>query len=181
MIKRLFKFLLFFAVVLSIINYKPIMKHFFPTKYSKYVIKYAKIYDLDPYIVYSLIKVESKFNPYAASSKNAVGLMQITPQTGAYIAKLLNDKNYKEDKLYDPAINIRYGCFYLSKLYKDFHGDLNSVLAAYNGGEGNVRKWLKISGSINKLDAKDVPFEETKQYIYKVRKYYDVYKFLYAN
>jgi soluble lytic murein transglycosylase len=162
-------------------NYKTILHYFFPLKYEKAVVKYSIENRLDPYLVYSIIKVESKFDTYAISPKGAMGLMQITPPTGRYIATLLEDKKYKQEMLYDPEKNIKFGCFYISKLYKDFNGDIDSALAAYNGGEGNVRKWLKTDETGKKyLNTEEVPFAETRDYIKKVKRNYKIYKFLYT-
>lgn len=105
--------------------------------------------------------------------------MQITPKTGKYIADILKDDRYKDDKLNDPDMNIKYGCFYISKLLNDFNGDINSVLAAYNGGEGNVRKWIKQNNGASNLDIEDVPFDETKSYIKKVKLTIRIYKYIY--
>jgi soluble lytic murein transglycosylase len=180
MTKRLFRILPILVIILIILNYKAILSEIFPVKYKDSVYKYSAKYNLDPYLVFSLIKVESKFNSFATSHKGAMGLMQITPQTGEYIAELLNEKNYKNENLYNPDTNIRYGCFYLSKLYNDFEGNLDWVLAAYNGGEGNVRKWLKKDEHGEKyLDTENLPFAETRSYLKKVKRNYKVYNYLY--
>lgn len=182
MTRKILSLSLFIAILIIIINYKILLRHYFPTNYNKIVNKYATEYKLDPNLIYALIKVESKFDPLAKSHKGALGLMQITPQTGRYISELLGDKNFNEEKLYDPQVNIKYGCFYVSKLLKDFNNNLDCLLGAYNGGEGNVRKWIKNGGNGEKiLKVKDVPFEETKTYINKVKIIYKIYTFLYSN
>ena len=106
--------------------------------------------------------------------------MQITPSTGEYISKLIGDSNYNESKLLDPETNIKYGCFYFRKLLDDFDGNLTCAIAAYNGGEGNVRKWIKKDeNGMKTLNEKDIPFSETRSYIKRVNKYFKIYKFLY--
>jgi soluble lytic murein transglycosylase len=153
----------------------------YPLQYENTVKKYSLEYKLDPYMVYSLIRVESKFNPYAKSSKNASGLMQITTTTGEYIARLIGDKDFERDDLYKPDISIKYGCFYFSKLLKDFDGNINCAIAAYNGGEGNTRRWAKRDSSGKRsLSVEDITFGETRQYVKRVNKYYEIYKFLYT-
>jgi soluble lytic murein transglycosylase len=138
--------------------------------------------NLDPNLVYALIRVESKYNPYAKSEKGAIGLMQITSNTGKYIAGLMKDKKFSESELYTPEINIKYGCYYMSKLLKDFDNNINCMLAAYNGGEGKVRKWLKSGGNDkSELDASLIPFSETRDYVFRVNKNYKIYKWLYGN
>jgi len=176
------KILLTVAIVIIIvcIAYRPVLKRMYPVQNKKAVEYYSQEYGLDPLLVYSVIKVESKFNPYATSPKGAKGLMQITPSTGKYLSGLLGEKDFSEKHLYEQETNIRYGCFYLSKLLKDFEGDLVLALAAYNGGEGNVRKWLENHEGEEKFGAEDIPFEETKSYVKKVKHNYRMYKFLYG-
>ena len=175
------KILLAAAVVIILLGlvYRPIMNRLYPIQNKKTVEYYSQEYGLDQMLVYSVIKIESKFNPYATSSKGAKGLMQITPSTGEYLSKLLGDKDFSENMLYEKETNIRYGCFYLSKLISDFKGDLVLALAAYNGGEGNVRRWLEKHDEGEEFRVDDIPFSETKSYVKKVSKNYSIYKFLY--
>lgn len=183
MTKRKFMFLFAVMIILVLlINYKTILKKVFPLQYSQSVVKYSKEYDVDPFIIYAIIRVESKFNPYAKSNKGAMGLMQITPQTGKYIAELLNTDNYEESKLYNTDLNIQFGAFYFSKLYNDFNRDVDCALAAYNGGRGNVNKWIETnSEGKSYLDVAKIPFQETKNYVIKVRRIYELYRFIYTD
>ena len=175
------RILLAIAVVIILLcaAYRPIMKRLYPVQNKKIVEYYSQEYGLDPMLVYSVIKIESKFNPYAVSSKGAKGLMQITPSTGEYLSRLLGDKDFSENILYDKDTNIRYGCFYLSKLITDFKGDLVLALAAYNGGEGNVRRWLEKHEEGEEFRVDDIPFDETRSYVRKVSKNYSIYRTLY--
>ena len=150
----------------------------YPRKYSVYVEKYADEYNLDENLVYSIIKAESKFDENAVSRRGAKGLMQIADITRDWaIEELeLND----DIDIYDPETNIRIGCWYLNTLYKEF-GKTDLVIAAYNGGSGNVKKWLS-----DKEYSKDgenlyiIPFSETDKYLIKVNKFYEKYKMLYS-
>lgn len=154
--------------------------HFTPTKeerYLKTVVKYAKEYSLDPAFVLAVIRVESNFDPKAVSKADAKGMMQITDETLSW-AILREGKNapHTPEELFDPDVNIKYGCLILSLLTEEFK-DTDTVLAAYNAGRGNVLKWLKDSRYSNdgiRLDA--TPYEETNQYIKKVQKYFSQYK-----
>lgn len=151
---------------------------FYPKKYSVYVEKYAEEYNLDENLVYSIIKAESKFNEKALSRRGAKGLMQIADITRDWaIEELeLND----DIDIYDPETNIRVGCWYLNTLYKEF-GKTELVIAAYNGGSGNVKKWLgdeEYSNDGENLHT--IPFLETDRYITKVKKYYEQYNMLYS-
>lgn len=152
----------------------------YPFKYRDYIEKYSKEYDLDPYLVVSLIKAESNFRPHVKSSKNAVGLMQITEDTGKWAAEEMGIKDFKVEDLKDPEFNIEMGCWYLDNLKEEFQGNMDLVLAAYNGGRGNVQKWLKDeehSKDGKKLDY--IPFKETDKYVKRIKVNYNVYKFLY--
>lgn len=148
-------------------------------EYEAQVKKYSQEYGLDEYFVYAIICAESSFRADAQSSVGAKGLMQMMPET----AKWLKEK-YKmdidENDLFDPDTNIRLGCQYIKYLNGRFDNDITLVLAAYNGGEGNVRKWLK--SSIYSPDGKtltNIPYKETANYVKKVSTYYDLYKKIY--
>lgn len=162
-------------------NYKNVLKIFYPKQYNTIVETYSNEYRLDANLVYAIIKIESKFDSYAKSKKSAAGLMQITPQTAEYIARLIGQYNYDSDILFDPKINIRFGCYYFSKLLKDFDNNLYCALAAYNGGEGNVRKWMTIDTNGKRtLSINDIPYYETRQYVLSVTKNYRIYQELYS-
>lgn len=172
--------ILFAVFIMIILNAKNIFRHFYPAKYSAYIIEYSKKYNLDPFFVSAVIKVESNFNEKAKSSKNAYGLMQITEDTGKWAASKMKMTDFKVDMLYDPETNIKIGCWYLNNLSSEFKGDIELILAAYNGGRGNVQKWLKSSEhSADGKSLQYIPFKETDQYIKKVKVNYNIYKFLY--
>ncbi|TYQ13335.1 UNVERIFIED_CONTAM: soluble lytic murein transglycosylase [Acetivibrio alkalicellulosi] len=170
------------------------VKLLYPLKYKEYVYKYSSLYEnLDPYLVFSVIKAESGFDKDATSHKNARGLMQITDDTAIWIANRMNIDSFKVDQLYDAETNIRMGCWYLNDLMKQFmyedgkYVDRNEeterkklVLASYNAGRGNVTSWLEnknTSSDGRKLDR--IPFKETEKYVEKVNKYYGIYTRLY--
>jgi soluble lytic murein transglycosylase-like protein len=123
--------------------------------YSEYINEAAAKYSLDPFLIKSVIKVESDFDPYAKSSKGAQGLMQLIPST----ARLVGCSNS-----YDPRENILGGSAYLRMMLKRFSGKVDLALAAYNAGPGNVDKYDGVP-----------PFRETKNYLKKVKHYYRQY------
>lgn len=171
-------FIIFVLLVVGwiCIDKKVILKLFHPRFYKEYVETYSKEFDIDENLVYSVIKVESKFNKKAVSRRNAKGLMQISDITQNWAEEELG---LKDTDIFDPETNIKIGCWYLSKLYKEFN-DLDLVITAYNGGSGNVNKWLKntdYSHDGSKLH--EIPFNETKNYLKKVKENYLVYKELY--
>ncbi|MBY6836793.1 lytic transglycosylase domain-containing protein [Clostridium botulinum] len=170
-------------IVAMAIGSKYLIKEvFFPYKYKEYVNKYSEEYNLDPFFVLSVMKTESNFNKKAESNKNAIGLMQITLETGEWAAEKMELKEFSKEKLFDEEYNIRMGCWYLNELREMFDGNLASIIAGYNAGPGNVNKWLSDSKlSENGKDLSYIPFNETKKYLDKVTTYYNVYKYLYSN
>ena len=150
----------------------------YPRKYSMYVEKYAKEYNLDENLVYSIIKTESKFKKDALSRRGAKGLMQIADITRDWAIEQLELND--DIDIYDPETNIRVGCWYLNTLYKEF-GKTDLVIAAYNGGSGNVKKWLEDEEySKDGENLHNIPFSETDKYLTKVKKNYEQYNVLYS-
>lgn len=175
---RIFSIIIFILVIVNIYN---LTKIIYPLKYAEYIKKYSEEYKLSPFLVAAVIKTESNFKENAKSSKEAAGLMQITTSTGEWAAKEMKLKEFKCEMLLEPEYNIRMGCWYLDNLKKEFDGNMDLVLAAYNGGRGNVQKWL--SDSKHSKDGKSlhyIPFEETDKYVKKVKTNYNIYKLLYS-
>lgn len=141
--------------------------------------KYSQEYKVDPKVVISVMKVESDFNPSAQSHTNAKGLMQIMPDTSKHIAKLLK-LNPNSIDLNDPETNIQLGTYYLKYLMNNFH-NMDTVFAAYNAGFGNVNNWLKDEKySSDGVSLKNIPAQETKNYVKKVNKAIKAYEVLYG-
>lgn len=179
---RLITSVILSCIIIYILTLIVFRTFLFPVKYADLVIKYSEKYNLDAYLVFSIIRVESKFNPQATSHKGAKGLMQITDQTGEWGAKEIGIENYYSDRLYEPEINIQIGCWYIRKLINQYKNNLETSLAAYNAGSGNVSKWLeneKYSRDSEKLHF--IPFKETREYVKKVVKSRKYYEFLYKN
>ena len=177
--KKLILILLILIVlgVALFIGKNDIYKYLYPKKYSDYVEFYSKEYNLDENLVYSIIKAESKFKEDAVSRKGAKGLMQIGDGTRDWAAEEL--KLEKVD-IFKPQDNIRIGCWYLNRLYREF-GDLDLVIAAYNGGSGNVKKWLADpEKSQNGTDIDTIPFQDTDAYVKKVEHTKKIYQALYG-
>ena len=145
--------------------------------YQQEVTQYAQEYGLAPELVFAVIKTESNFDPDARSHQDAYGLMQITESTLNWaMFREGENADYSADDLYDPSINIKYGCLILSLLMEEFQ-DTDTALAAYNAGRGNVLKWLKDSRySDDGIHLKDTPYNETDEYIKKVNKFHLQYQ-----
>lgn len=175
-------FLIIFGLIITFFVFNNLLRMMYPIKYYSYIEKYSVMYDLDKYLVMSVIKAESNFNEKATSVKDARGLMQITPSTGNWIAEQMNLVEFSPDKLYDPEQNIFMGCWYLDNLRKEFDDNYMLILSAYNAGRGNVNKWLQnpeFSKDGKNLDY--IPFKETELYIKKINLNYNIYKALYGD
>lgn len=150
----------------------------YPLKHKEIVCECADYYSLDRALIFSVIKVESSFDNKAVSSAGAVGLMQITPRTAEYIAKLLKVTEYD---LLDEYTNVWFGCFYLKYLLAKFE-NVQTALCAYNAGEGNVLVWLNDKEySLDGINLDVIPYGETKEYVQKINKSYKKYTILYPN
>jgi len=117
-------------------------------KLAKLIIDECNNYELDPFLILAVIQVESDFTPKAVSSRGAIGLMQVMPRTGEYVAKDMGISYNGRKSLYDPFVNVKLGIHYLSFLEDRFNTTENA-LAAYNYGPTNFAK--------NKTLAKNPP------------------------
>lgn len=152
----------------------------YPIDYRENIFKYANEYNIDPYLIAAIIKTESNFKPQAESSQGAVGMMQIMPETGAWVSSQINISNYSENKLNDPDTNIKIGTWYISSLKKEFNNDMILALASYNGGRGNVKEWLdKKQWTGEHATIEQIPFPETRKYVEKVLENYKKYRWIY--
>jgi len=153
----------------------------FPKAYWNDLKRYAAANGLDPYLVASLIRQESEFNPNAVSRANAVGLMQLLPKTGRTVARQEKLKRYNASQLYMPAVNLELGTRYFRGMVDKFGGSFEYALAAYNAGSDRVEEWL---GQGNYRDPQEfvesIPFTETREYVQAILRNASVYKQLYG-
>ncbi len=161
---------------------KLIAQLLYPTYYDDLVTQYAQEFNLDPLLVFSVIRQESLFESFAESSAAAQGLMQVVPPTGAEIARELNwPPNYSERDLTRPYVSVRFGAYYLSKQKRIFENDVYAALAAYNGGAGNALRWQERSGADPDVFFSVISFDETKLYVRNIAENYAMYRRIYAN
>ncbi|MCX5717207.1 MAG: transglycosylase SLT domain-containing protein [Nitrospirae bacterium] len=135
-------------------------------------------YGIDPFIILSIMREESRFDTQARSQAGALGLMQLMPQTAYAIDKKVNLNIKSHDHIFDIKANINLGSYYITSLLKEF-GSLPPAIAAYNAGEDIVRKWQK-AGNYKSLDEfiEDIPYEETKNYTKRViTTYFEYHKY----
>ncbi len=110
---------------------------------AEVILNESYTYDIDPLFVLALIKTESTFFNWARSEKGALGLMQIRPITGRYLAEKLGVRWDGEDILYDPYLNIKMGIHYFSLLMDRYNNDVKKALAAYNFGPFYIERRLR--------------------------------------
>jgi membrane-bound lytic murein transglycosylase C len=168
-------------------------QHLREQKYSQYVLAAAKRYQISPQLIYGIIETESSFNPFAVSSANAYGLMQVVPKTaGADVFQRIKKKAGQPSKqqLFDPAFNIDIGSAYLHILNNNYLQAVSngtsrhySIISAYNGGAGNVLKTFhsnrktamkmlnaKLPKDVYYLLTRKHPKTESRRYLEKVIK-----------
>jgi len=169
--KKIFTFAIIFF--LTIVAFAAVVWVRFPVRHLETI--RANAGDLEPALILAVIKAESSFRENAESHRGARGLMQLMPATAEEIAKHLAMTDFSAEDLWQPEKNIAMGCFYLNRLYKIFDC-AELALAAYNAGQGNVKRWLsdpKISEDGESLDT--IPFPETDKYVNRVEFYRRIY------
>ena len=139
----------------------------YPLEYEHLVRTYAGERGLDPTLVAAMIYAESRFDPDARSGAGAIGLMQILPMTGEFIARSTGGEDFVAADLRTPDLNVRYGTWLLDHLLERYDGDVPTALAAYHAGQGNVDAWLETGAGI--------AFPETQDYVDEVVRVRRVY------
>lgn len=181
-IGKLIGFILLAILILFVVCYLSIAYQTSRSKinYQEEIYEYSEKYNVDPLLTASIIKVESDYNKDAKSDQGAQGLMQLLDETASHAADLTN-KEFYPDKLSDVEYNLDLGIAYYDYLYR-YYNNRDLALAAYNGGVGNVDKWID-EGLIDPADpnTQNIPFEETRQYVTKIDANYDVYKKFYKS
>jgi soluble lytic murein transglycosylase len=148
----------------------------FPLHFADTINAHAVQYDLDPVILYGLIRRESVFNKDAESPAGARGLMQLMPATAKHVARDLKEPWQGNASLFDPTQNLRYGTYYYQKLVKQFNGNDTLALAAYNAGPNRVKQWLPDAAMPADIWIETIPFSETRDYVTSVLVYAMIYQ-----
>jgi len=162
------------AVLCAIVILCRAMCFVYPKKYEADVKKYARMYDIDEGLIFSVIKAESNFDKGAVSKKGAVGLMQVMEDTALWVSDRIGISDFSKDNLFLPDKNIEIGAYYLSYLLDLYDDDVKCALAAYNAGPANVNEWLDGTKTL-----KEIPFPETEKYVKKAQRYIKIYRLLY--
>ena len=177
--KKFLKFIVALVLLAAIAGLSApyLLKALYPLKYESSIVEYSQKYNLDKYLVMGVISAESRFSEDAVSSKSAKGLMQLKDDTAYWCA----EKYGIEGEIYEAEVNIEIGCAYLRYLLDLFGQDTENALAAYNAGQGNVKKWLadeRYSNDGENLHT--IPFAETREYVERVEKRMKIYSKLYG-
>ena len=153
----------------------------YPRYYADTVEKYAKMYNVDTFLIAAMILEESRYNAEAVSWAGAIGLMQIMPATGRELAQKLRIRRFRTSMLKQPDINIRMGTKYIGELNSWFDGNIMHVIGAYNGGPGRMERWVSTK-NIKDIDlfVEKITIRETRLHIKKVIDSYDNYVEIYG-
>ena len=135
-------------------------------RYAQMIETNAHASGLDPALVKAVVAAESAFDPRAVSDKGAIGLMQVLPETGERYGVHGDARHSAQQRLFDPATNLRIGTRYLRDLLARFENDVSLALAAYNAGEG----------AVTTHDNRVPPFAETRRYVEVVQALYAMYR-----
>jgi soluble lytic murein transglycosylase len=139
-----------------------------PLHYQDVIRQQAADKHLDAALIAGVIYAETKFDA-RTSSAGAVGLMQILPATARFLAHRSGATTFSTADLSTPQVNIAYGSYYLRYLLDEYHGSTVLALAAYNGGEANVNRWIGAKGGRPEdFKIEDIPFPETRAYVDRV-------------
>lgn len=157
------------------------MRFVYMWPYQQEILEYSDKNKIDPFLIAAIIKNESGFDHKAVSAAGAVGLMQIMPETGRWIAEQMGIDDYTDDALYLSRTNIRMGCWYVGELEHEFKENLTLIMIAYNAGRGQTKQWMQENNwdyNFNRIE--EIPFPDTRVYVSKVLqdrdKYYLYYK-----
>jgi len=159
---------------------RPLAEVLFPKGYMTEVLETLAHYNLDPFLVLSLMRQESAFNPKVTSNANAIGLMQLIPPTAEEVARTMGQEIPDKESLKDPVTNMRLGIEYLNRLLVSFNQNMVYALAAYNSGPTKVRQWVALRSNMHPLEfIESIPFTETRNYVKKILRNYAIYLTLY--
>ena len=155
----------------------------YPLRYRELIEENAAQFELEPWHVAAVVRCESSFRETATSSVGAMGLMQIMPDTGLWLAgKFDEEEIFTEEMLYQPETNLKYGCWFLRWLMRRYEGDRTLATAAFHAGHGTVDGWLEdpqISPDGRTLAS--IPYSSTSTYVERVltacEKYQELYDF----
>ncbi len=148
----------------------------YPLDHTASITGEAAATGLDADLIAAVIFRESKFSTSARSKQGAVGLMQVLPETAAWIHRQPGAPSAVPERLAEPGVNIAYGAWYL-KYLKSKYGSVELALVAYNGGETNLRQWMAAARRDGtSFTVAQVPFSETRGFVASVDHAREIYR-----
>lgn len=179
--------LILLICVVWLITSNTFWRWMYPIGYQETIQTAAHNAQIDPLLVASVIRVESKFDTNNVSHAGAVGLMQLMPDTAQWIANQMQETGAgnpaeASSRLAEPNLNIQLGTWYIRYLSDKFNGNEVAAIAAYNGGPKRVQEWLSDgtwNGKLNTIGS--IPVGETRHFVDRVFYNYDLYKRIYGN
>ena len=153
----------------------------YPRAYPELVIVETRALDINPYLLWSLVIVESDMNPDSVSVADAYGLMQVIPKTGELVAGLMGLRDFGIHSLIEPDASVRFGSWYLRELLVKFHQQEALAFVAYNAGPHQVARWLDWRGELMDADEflETIPFRGARNYPKRILRYMATYQALY--
>jgi soluble lytic murein transglycosylase len=152
----------------------------YPAYYGDVVQEMGSRRNVDPLLVFSLIRQESLFNSNATAAAGEIGLMQVIPSTGEYIAGQIAWEDYQHSDLFRPYAAVEFGGYYLQEQLERFDGNVPAALAAYNAGPGRAADWLALSGGDPDLFITTITIDSTRGYVQNIYRNYSIYRALYG-
>ncbi|MBC7263518.1 MAG: tetratricopeptide repeat protein [Chloroflexi bacterium] len=153
----------------------------YPTPFADLVLPKTAAAGVDPLLFYALMRQESRFDPEAKSSSGAIGLTQVMPATGEWIARQLGEKGFTTRDLYRPVISVSYGMYYLVTALQAFEDDPFRALVAYNAGLSNARRWSEAFTPFDRdLFYEELPAEQAQAFVREIYRQYAAYRLLYG-
>lgn len=153
----------------------------YPAYYPDLVLAESAAHALDPLLLFALVRQESLFDDQVASWAGAVGLAQIMPATGQWIAEMTAWPQYDESLLRRPYLNLKFGAWFLDRILDQADGDVFTALAGYNGGPGLALQWQQQARGDPDLLLEIIPKSETQRYLRAIYRHYDTYLRLYGD
>lgn len=161
---------------------RELLELLYPLPYRESLVRHATPRGVDPLLVISIARQESRFQADAKSVAAARGMTQFIPETADEIARQLGRSNFQQDELYDPDTAILFGSQYLANLFQQFPNQPEAVAASYNGGPENVARWMARSkANVPERYVSEIGFAQTKDYVFKVITNLRAYQQLYPD
>ena len=153
----------------------------YPAAFAPHVWRAGWENNVDPLLMLSIMRAESLFRHDAVSRVGALGLVQVMPATGARVAALMGRDDFRVEKLLSPETNIGVGTWYMGQLLDRFAGQYPLAVGAYDGGPHNIGRWLRSKQGIPLEEfIEEIAFDETRNYIKKVMRFYSIYADIYG-